>query len=224
MEIKRTVLPPFGGSREEMGGGASAWTYGRGVIGSPADGVVVPDLTGLTASEALEALGNVGLVSSASAKTSGATEGNNGTVASQSPNPGILVNAGSTVVYSVFEYIEPEEPGSVSWTWSNPEDLASGLSLVFLSSVNHVPLVSSGVYTNAGWEYSIDGGAFTVWEPSGYQEFNYFGGADPGSLMIADELPSGAIVLALNPGQTVQWKTSEGLLTPIVTVQAPLLE
>jgi hypothetical protein len=35
MEIKQTVLPPYGGSREEMGGGASAWTYGRGVIGSP---------------------------------------------------------------------------------------------------------------------------------------------------------------------------------------------
>jgi hypothetical protein len=36
MEIKQTVLPPYGGSREEMGGRASAWTYGRGVIGSPA--------------------------------------------------------------------------------------------------------------------------------------------------------------------------------------------
>jgi hypothetical protein len=34
MEIKQNILNPFG-SREEMGGGASAWTYGRGVIGSP---------------------------------------------------------------------------------------------------------------------------------------------------------------------------------------------
>jgi hypothetical protein len=35
MEIKQNILNPFG-SREEMGGGTSAWTYGRGVIGSPA--------------------------------------------------------------------------------------------------------------------------------------------------------------------------------------------
>jgi hypothetical protein len=105
MEIKRTVLPPYGGSREEMGGGTSAWTYGRGVIGSPADGVVVPNLIGLNASEALEALENAGLVSSVSNTASGATEGNDGTVGSQSPNPGILVNAGSTVVYSIFEYV-----------------------------------------------------------------------------------------------------------------------
>jgi hypothetical protein len=34
MEIKQNTLNPFG-SREEMGGGTSAWTYGRGVIGSP---------------------------------------------------------------------------------------------------------------------------------------------------------------------------------------------
>jgi beta-lactam-binding protein with PASTA domain len=105
MEIKQTVLPPYGGSREEMGGGASAWTYGRGVIGSPAEGVVVPNLIGLTASEALQALENVGLVANSSTRTSGATEGNDGTVASQSPNAGTLVNAGSTVAYAVFDYV-----------------------------------------------------------------------------------------------------------------------
>jgi hypothetical protein len=107
MEIKRTVLPPYGGSREEMGGGTSAWTYGRGVIGSPADGVVVPNLIGLTASQAGEALENVGLVFSFTNTSIGATEGNNGTVGSQSPNPGTLVNAGSTVAFSRFDYVAP---------------------------------------------------------------------------------------------------------------------
>jgi hypothetical protein len=43
MEIKQNILNPFG-SREEMGGGTSAWTYGRGVIGSPA-AEPQPDLT-----------------------------------------------------------------------------------------------------------------------------------------------------------------------------------
>jgi hypothetical protein len=50
MEIKQTVLPPYGGSREEMGGGASAWTYGRGVIGSPGaedNRIAVPNVIGL---------------------------------------------------------------------------------------------------------------------------------------------------------------------------------
>jgi hypothetical protein len=35
MEIKQTILQPFGSS-EQMGGGSIAWTVGRGVIGSPA--------------------------------------------------------------------------------------------------------------------------------------------------------------------------------------------
>jgi len=35
MEIKQTILQPFGGS-EQMTGGSIAWTIGRGVIGSPA--------------------------------------------------------------------------------------------------------------------------------------------------------------------------------------------
>jgi hypothetical protein len=47
MEVKRTVLPPYGGSREVMGGGTSAWTYGRGIIGSPEPvaGFVTADVT-----------------------------------------------------------------------------------------------------------------------------------------------------------------------------------
>jgi hypothetical protein len=38
VEIKRTVLAPYGGPRESMGSrsGGNAWSHGRGVIGSPA--------------------------------------------------------------------------------------------------------------------------------------------------------------------------------------------
>ena len=35
MEIKRTVLPPFGGPREESGANGSLWSMGGGIIGSP---------------------------------------------------------------------------------------------------------------------------------------------------------------------------------------------
>ena len=35
MEIKRTVLPPFGGPREESGSNGSLWSMGGGIIGSP---------------------------------------------------------------------------------------------------------------------------------------------------------------------------------------------
>lgn len=36
MEIKRTVLPPYGGPREESGANGSLWSMGGKIIGSPA--------------------------------------------------------------------------------------------------------------------------------------------------------------------------------------------
>jgi hypothetical protein len=47
MEIKRTVLPPFGGPREESGANGSLWSMGGGIIGSPEPvaGFVTADVT-----------------------------------------------------------------------------------------------------------------------------------------------------------------------------------
>jgi hypothetical protein len=48
MEIKRTVLPPFGGPREDSGANGSLWSMGGGIIGSSADpipGFVTADVT-----------------------------------------------------------------------------------------------------------------------------------------------------------------------------------
>jgi hypothetical protein len=47
MEIKRTVLPPFGGPREESGSNGSLWSMGGGIIGSPEPvaGFVTADVT-----------------------------------------------------------------------------------------------------------------------------------------------------------------------------------
>ena len=46
MEIKRTVLPPYGGPREESGANGSLWSMGGGIIGSPEPaGFVTADVT-----------------------------------------------------------------------------------------------------------------------------------------------------------------------------------
>lgn len=122
MEIKRTVLPPYGGPREESGANGSLWSMGGKIIGSPGaedNGVAVPNLIGLTASEALEALQDVGLVSGFSPNTGtttvGATAGNDGTVYGQSPTPGTLVNAGSIISYAVFDYVAPLVGPTNNW-------------------------------------------------------------------------------------------------------------
>jgi hypothetical protein len=46
MEIKRTVLPPFGGPREDSGANGSLWSMGGKIIGSSgAAGFVTADVT-----------------------------------------------------------------------------------------------------------------------------------------------------------------------------------
>jgi hypothetical protein len=109
MEIKQTILNPFG-DREESSANGSPWSMGGGVIGSsgPVESVNVPMLIGLTASQAWEALESVGLIPRPSTRTDGATEGNDGTVASQDPLTNTLVNVGSTVSYAIFTYVGPD--------------------------------------------------------------------------------------------------------------------
>jgi hypothetical protein len=154
MEIKQTVLPNYGGSREEMGSGASSWTYGRGVIGSPGaedNRVAVPMLIGLTASQALEALESVGLIPSPSTRTFGAEVGNDGTVAAQDPLTNTLVNAGSIVSYAIFEYTVPADltisPASLTNTF---------VGWAFNVSGDQVPPISQGDRVLASGFYVID--------------------------------------------------------------------
>ena len=110
MEIKRTVLPPYGGPREDSGANGSLWSMGGKIIGSSGaedNRVAVPMLIGLTASQALEALESVGLIPGPSTTTFGATEGNDGTVAAQAELANTLVNVGAIVSYAIFEYTAP---------------------------------------------------------------------------------------------------------------------
>jgi len=76
-----------------------------------------------------------------------------------------------------------------------------------------------------GWEYSIDGAAFSQWAPT--QTNNaIFGGTQPGLILFygldgdfgAPEDPSAIAMCALTSGQQVQFKTPSGLYSPILTI------
>lgn len=76
--------------------------------GDDVPNVRVPAITGVLEATALTRLTNAGLLGSATATTTeGATETNNGKVASQGTASGTLVNEGDTVTYSLFEYVAP---------------------------------------------------------------------------------------------------------------------
>lgn len=71
---------------------------------------VVPDVTGLTASEAINVLGFAGFDFSYVAvnNAGGATSENDQTVASQSPTAGHTIEEGGTVTINVYEYVLPQ--------------------------------------------------------------------------------------------------------------------
>lgn len=93
----------------------------------PPASVSVPNLNGLTLSQANSALSNAGLNSSPSPQTSGATSSNNNLVIdnTQSPAAGTLVNSGSSVSFSYYSFIAPSQKVSVwngtSWVVSTPK-------------------------------------------------------------------------------------------------------
>jgi hypothetical protein len=87
----------------------------------------VPNLTGLTLTQANTAISNASLSSSATAQSVGATSGNNNLVVSgtQSPGAGSVVNVGSTVSFQYYSYTPPAQEVSVwngtSWVTSTPK-------------------------------------------------------------------------------------------------------
>lgn len=93
----------------------------------PPTTTTVPNLNGLTLSQANSALSNAGLNSSPNPQTSGATAQNNNLVISntQSPTSGSVVNTGSTVSFSYFSFVAPSQKVSVwngtSWVTSTPK-------------------------------------------------------------------------------------------------------
>lgn len=87
----------------------------------------VPNLTGLTLTQANTAISNASLSSSPTAQSTGATAGNNNTVVpgTQSPASGSTVNVGSTVSFQYYSYTPPAQEVSVwngtSWVTSTPK-------------------------------------------------------------------------------------------------------
>jgi hypothetical protein len=158
MEIKRTVLAPYGGPRESMGSrsGGNAWSHGRGVIGSPADGVVVPDLLGLTASEALQALEDVGLIGLPETTTEGATAENDGQVSLQQPTAGTRVAPGTSVNYLVYNNAQSFfmsngdfDPGQLEEATSN---ILPGRIYLIGPSINLQNAISHG----SSWQIKVN--------------------------------------------------------------------
>lgn len=73
--------------------------------------VVVPNIVGLTPSQALDALTAVELtVGTTSTTTSGANSSNNGTIESQTVTAGSLVERLSSVGYTTYSYSAPPPP------------------------------------------------------------------------------------------------------------------
>lgn len=67
--------------------------------------VAVPNLAGMNIVQVGNALTTAGLVGSSTLVTSGATSLNNGTVKSQTPSAGTMVDPGSTVNYQLYNYV-----------------------------------------------------------------------------------------------------------------------
>jgi hypothetical protein len=121
MEIKRTVLPPFGGPREESGANGSLWSMGGGIIGSPGaedNRVAVPNVIGLSHQDAYEVILAAGLTY----LVTGPEPVYFQTIFYQSPDAGTLVEPGSQVEIEVLELADATfNPTTVSYSvagWS----------------------------------------------------------------------------------------------------------
>lgn len=93
----------------------------------PPTTTTVPNLNGLTLSQANSAISNAGLSSSANPQSSGATAENNNTVVtnSQSPSSGSVVNTGTTVSFSYYSYTPPVGPPYEVSVWNGTSWVAS---------------------------------------------------------------------------------------------------
>ena len=101
---------PSAGSVVDAGTSVS-YSYYSYVAPPEPQKVTVPNLAGQSRSSAQSMIASAGLVYSGESSTSsGATSGNNGTVSSQSPSAGSLVNPGTSVSYSYYSYVAPPAP------------------------------------------------------------------------------------------------------------------
>ena len=87
-----------------------------GYVASSWSRVIVPSIIGLSTSAANSALTSASLsVGTVTTTTSGATSGNNGTVATQSISAGTNVERSTSISYVTYNYVEP--PPGVLGIW-----------------------------------------------------------------------------------------------------------
>jgi hypothetical protein len=113
-------------------------------ITTPASTGPVPNIVGLSSSGADMTIGMGGFtVGTVTTTTAGATSGNNGTVAFQSPTAGTTATLGTAVSYTLYNYIAPTFPP----VWSD-NTLASFTQLSpYSDGVTATNMNYSGVYT-----------------------------------------------------------------------------
>lgn len=158
---------------------------------------VVPNISGLTSSEALAALTAAELtVGSTSTTQSGADASNNGKVQSQDISFGTVVERYSSVGYTTYYYVPPVVPDPPSWT-------DSSISNSFQSGTAYSDSVSATNGASYTWEYVDTGNGTTssqFW-PAGVT-INNSSGAISGTPTTSGQLYSFRI-LAYNSGGTI---------------------
>ena len=211
MEIKQTILPPFGGPREESGSNGSLWSMGGGVIGSPGaedNRVAVPNLIGLSSSAAQNLLISIGLNWGETPPTAmGATEQNDNTVAFQSISAGTLVNPGTTVVYYLYDYASPTVPNLIGLTESEAISAitSAGLSPSYLGSTQTNATAEN--WKTVSSQFPDPGTIVSSGAIVQFEDYEFISSATTGSVSGFNRNPPEQLGWSLSEGEAVMYVT-----------------
>lgn len=147
-------------SSQSPGGGATVSqgsTVSITVFSYTPPSVTVPNVIGLSQASATSTLQNAGFAVGVGSTTNGATSGNNGTVATQSPGAGTSATQGSTVDITVFNFVQP--------TGTVPNVVGQSLSSA-TTNIQNAGFVVSSTTTTVG-ATSGNNGTVASQSPSG---------------------------------------------------------
>lgn len=165
-----------------------------GYVASSGSRILVPSITGLSPSSASSALSAVGLsLGSGTTTTSGASSGNDGLIASQSPASGDYVDYGSSVSYVTYNYVATPPPCVPSYGAEYPvttgtcngctypvayykDDITCGTGSVFVRN-GTVDCASSNIYIGEDWQ--LIGGTSTRCDYAVYKVYITSSCGDP---------------------------------------------
>jgi len=140
--------------------------------------VVVPNIIGLSESDAAAALGAAGLGGAGNSYTEGATSANNGKVYAQRPDAGTLYNQGDIVHFDVYSYTAPT--GSISGFNQTVTDegwtLGPNDAIMYLTGRSNYP-VAPNTITVSGSSNSDYNQVWTVNDEANNDSYNTGGTA-----------------------------------------------